>query len=161
MARVILEVAGLPRDRGTRCPRQLGPGKIRRPDTRLVSQRLSGLGIAPMRPWREALVEYLGRNFFDFLRWALYKIRRAYLGSTAKDGWDGQTTARGSHGHPELSGYLGIRQVQNIRLDPRPAKYRPRASVIIPVFEIRDRRVASARASSPVAGTPGRLFNAE
>lgn len=60
LARVILEVAGL-RVAVEPVPASAWPGKIRRaPDTRLVSQRLSGLGIAPMRPWREALVEYLG-----------------------------------------------------------------------------------------------------
>lgn len=37
------------------------PGKMRRsPDTRLISVRLGGDGVGPLRPWREALTEYLG-----------------------------------------------------------------------------------------------------
>lgn len=40
------------------------PGKIRRaPDTRLASERLASLGLAPLRPWREALADYLKQSF--------------------------------------------------------------------------------------------------
>lgn len=59
LARVILDVAGLP---ATVKPVSASdwPGKIRRaPDTRLSSDRLAALGIAPLRSWREALSEYL------------------------------------------------------------------------------------------------------
>jgi dTDP-4-dehydrorhamnose reductase len=36
------------------------PGKMHRaPDTRLASDRLPALGVAPLRPWREALADYL------------------------------------------------------------------------------------------------------
>lgn len=59
LARTVLEVAGL-RVPVEPVPASAWPGKIRRaPDTRLASERLLALGIAPLRSWREALSEYL------------------------------------------------------------------------------------------------------
>jgi dTDP-4-dehydrorhamnose reductase len=59
LAQAILEISGLPRDIAP-IPSAQWPGKMRRsPDTRLISERLSSLGLSPLRPWREALTAYL------------------------------------------------------------------------------------------------------
>lgn len=59
LIRTVLDAAGL-RVPVESVPAADWPGKMRRaPDTRLASERLAALGIAPLRPWRDALAEYL------------------------------------------------------------------------------------------------------
>lgn len=58
-ARAIVEIEGL--DVSVEAiPAAAWPGKMRRaPDTRLASEQLSRWGLRPLRPWREALTDYL------------------------------------------------------------------------------------------------------
>jgi dTDP-4-dehydrorhamnose reductase len=58
-ARAVLETAGVTATVAPLSSSQW-PGKMRRsPDTRLASVRCGSLGLAPLRPWREALSAYL------------------------------------------------------------------------------------------------------
>lgn len=60
-ARAVLETAGLTASVEPLSSSQW-PGKMRRlPDTRLASVRWGSLGLAPLRPWRDALSAYLRR----------------------------------------------------------------------------------------------------
>lgn len=58
-AHAILHIRGLSTAL-TPIPSSQWPGKMRRsPDTRLSSERLSSVGLTPLRPWREALADFL------------------------------------------------------------------------------------------------------